>query len=226
VIKPVVSAIPAEGTRAISVFIVDDHFLVADSIAATLAAADGIEVAGVAGTCAEALDAISRHHPDVLLLDQRLPDGSGTDLLPQLFAATPTMKVLLVTAEATDAVLLAAIGGGCAGVVRKGARATELIEAVRGASRNESMIAAADLQRLLPRLRGAHHLGDDLTERERTILRLLVEGTSTTGIAEELVIAVATARNHVQSVITKLGAHTRLEAVSIALREDIVNLPA
>jgi two-component system response regulator DevR len=225
VVKATDPALLTEGTRAITVVIVDDHFLVADSLATTLAAADGLEVSGVAGTCGEALVATTQHQPEVLLLDQRLPDGLGTDLLPQLFAAAPRMKVLLVTAEASDSVLLAAIEGGCAGFVRKGARATELIEAIRGAARGETIIDAADLRRLLPRLRGGHKLGDDLTQRERTILRLLVEGTSTTAIAQELVIAVTTARNHVQAVITKLGAHSRLEAVAIALREEIVSLP-
>ena len=178
------SPIIAESTLStISVFIVDDHFLVADSLAAALTAADGIEVAGVAGSCAEAIEAMTRHQPDVLLLDQRLPDGLGTDLLPQLFAVTPETKVLLVTAEPSDSVLVAAIAGGCAGFVRKGARAAELIGAIRGVVRNETMIAAEDLRRLLPRLRGGHRLGDDLTQRERTILQLLVEGTSTAGIA-------------------------------------------
>jgi len=209
----------------ISVFIVDDHLLVADSLAATIAAERGMEVIGIAGTCAETLMAMSQHQPDVLLLDQRLPDGLGTDLLSQLFALAPRMKVILVTGEVSDAVLLAAIRGGCAGFFRKGARATELIGAIRGAANDENMISAADLRRLLPQLRGAGRLGDDLTERERSILGLLAEGTSTSGIADQLVIAPATARNHVQSVISKLGAHSRLEAVSIALREHIVDLP-
>jgi two-component system, NarL family, nitrate/nitrite response regulator NarL len=211
--------------EAISVYIADDHLLLADSLAAAIDAEHGMKVVGIAGTCAETLEAMSRHPPDVLLLDQRLPDGLGTDLLPQLFTVAPEIKVILVTGEASDAVLVAAIQGGCAGFFRKGARAAELMEAIRGAVENELMIDAGELRRLLPRLRSSGRLGDDLTERERSVLRLLAGGTSTTDIAQELFIAPATARNHVQSVISKLGAHSRLEAVSIALREHIIDLP-
>jgi DNA-binding NarL/FixJ family response regulator len=211
--------------EAIRVFIADDHLLLADSLAAAIDAEPGLRVVGTAGSCAETLSALSQHPPDVLLLDQRLPDGLGTDLLPELFTVAPEVKVILVTAETSDVVLIAAIRGGCAGLFRKGARAAELMDAIRGAANNEIMIDAAELRRLLPQLRSSGRLGDDLTERERSILRLLAEGTSTTNIAQQLFIAPATARNHVQSVISKLGAHSRLEAVSIALREHIVDLP-
>ena len=130
-----------------------------------------------------------------------------------------------MTAEASDAALFTAVERGCSGFVRKGSRATELIRTVQGVARDQNMIASDDLLRLLPRLRGTHHLGDDLTPRELTILQLLVNGASTQTIAEELVIALATARNHVQAVLTKLNAHSRLEAVSIALRERISTPP-
>jgi two-component system response regulator DevR len=212
-------------TAPISVLVVDDHLLVADSVAAVLTATAGICVAAVTGTCAEALEAVSRLHPDVVLLDQRLPDGLGTDLLPELLAASPTTKVVLVTAESSDATLFSAVERGCAGFVRKGARVAELVRTIQGVARNQNMIGSEDLLRLLPRLRGGHQVGDDLTPREATILQLLVNGASTDAIAEELVIALATARNHVQSVLTKLSAHSRVEAVSIALRERISTPP-
>ena len=207
--------------RAVRVFIVDDHLLVAEGVAAALTAADGISVVGIAGTCADALREVSELQPDVMLLDQRLPDGLGTDIITDVFAGSPATKIVLLTAETSDAALFTAVERGCVGYVRKGARASELIKVVRGVARNESMIATEDLLRLLPRLRGAQRLGDDLTPREAEILQLLVNGASTEGIADELVIAPATARNHVQAVLTKLGAHSRLEAVSIALRERI-----
>jgi two-component system response regulator DevR len=225
VVDPGVPHHVEELAPAISVLVVDDHLLVADSMAAVLAATPGISVAAIAGTCAEALEAVTRHQPNVTLLDQRLPDGLGTDLLPDLLAASPATKVVLVTAEASDATLFTAVERGCAGFVRKGARAAELVRTVQGVARNQNMIGSDDLLRLLPRLRGGHQLGDDLTPREAAILQLLVNGASTDAIAEELVIALATARNHVQAVLTKLSAHSRLEAVSIALRERISTPP-
>jgi DNA-binding NarL/FixJ family response regulator len=210
----------------ITVVIVDDHLLVADSVAATLDAADDISVVAVAGTCAEGLDEVRRHQPDVLLLDQRLPDGLGTDSLPSLQQASPRTRVLLVTATDTDDVLLRAFEGGCAGFVAKGQRAAALLDAVRRAAEGETVLSSADLRRLFPGLvHQQARLGGDLTAREREVLALLSAGRSTVLIAQHLVISPATARNHIQSVISKLGAHSKLEAVSIALREGIVIPP-
>lgn len=184
-----------------------------------------LTVLGVAASCADALRLVRRVQPRVLLLDQRLPDGLGTDAVPGLLAACPTMKVLLVTADTSDEVMVSAIESGCAGFLRKSARSAELVAAVRAAARDEAMIGPADLHRLMPRLRHEERIGDDLTPRERCILELLVEGTTTAAIAEGLSIAVATARNHVQAIMSKLGAHSRLEAVAIALRESVLPPP-
>jgi DNA-binding NarL/FixJ family response regulator len=211
----------AEDTRSISVVIVDHHLLVAESMAIALAASPGISVPSVAGTAAEGLRETARLQPDVLLLDQRLPDGLGTDLIPDFLTASPATKVVMVTGETSDSVLFTAIERGCTGFVRKGARVAELVSTIQGVARSENMIHSDDLRLLMLRLRRPRRLGDDLTNRESDTLQLLVDGASTEGIASELVVAVATARNHVQAVLTKLGAHSRLEAVTIALREEI-----
>lgn len=208
--------------ESIGVVIMDDHLLVADGLAAAIESEPDMSVLAVAGTVAAGLEAVKRSQPDVLLLDQRLPDGLGTDSLPALFALGGTMKVLLVTAETSDEVMLKAIQGGCAGFLRKGSRVSELLTAIRAVARDEAVISPQDLRRLLPRLRGGYRLGDDLSPREREVLELLVEGHSTAKIAATLSIAVATVRNHVQSVIIKLRAHSRLEAVAIAIRHEVV----
>ena len=213
------------GVDPITVVIVDDHLLVADGLAAALGVPDDITVLGIAGNCAEAATVVAREQPRVLLLDQRLPDGLGTDTLPRLLEACPTLKVLLMTADSSDEVMVKAIESGCAGFIRKGARTPELIVAIRAAANDEAVISADDLRRIMPRLRGGYRLGDDLTARERMILELLAQGTTTLAISKSLFIANATARNHVQSIISKLGAHTRLEAVAIALRENILARP-
>jgi two-component system, NarL family, nitrate/nitrite response regulator NarL len=221
---------PAAGTESepgqrpiISVVIVDDHLMVADSLAATLDAQDDIKVAAVADSCASGLAAVARHRPDVLLLDQRLPDGLGTDSLAAMLQANPPMKVLLVTGGDSDDVLARAIMAGAAGVIPKGKRAANLVAAVRAVANDEAVITPDALRRLMPRLtRGASGPGDDLTAREREVLQLLVAGTSTSALAGKLFVAPATARNHIQSIMNKLGAHSRLEAVAIALRENIL----
>jgi DNA-binding NarL/FixJ family response regulator len=205
------------------VVIVDDHLLVADSIAAALDVQEDLTVVEIANSCAAGLAAVERHRPDVLLLDQRLPDGLGTDLLPTLLNRCPTMKVLLVTAADSDDVLTRAIEGGAAGFIPKGERAANLVRAVRAAADNEAVITVETMRRVMGRMgRRGHRTGDDLTAREREVLQLLADGKSTAGLADSLVVSPATARNHVQSIMRKLGAHSRLEAVAIATRENLL----
>lgn len=214
---------PKASPPRITVVIVDDHLLVADSVAAALNATDDITVLDIAGTCASGLALVERLRPDILLLDQRLPDGLGTNILPEMLARSPLTKVLLVTASDSDDVLTRAIEAGAASVITKGKRAAVLIQAVRAAAHNEAVITPDALRRLLPHMgRHGHHVGDDLTAREREVLGMLIDGKSTAALAGELVVAPATARNHVQSVMKKLGAHSRLEAVVIASREGIL----
>ena len=210
----------------ITVVIVDDHLMVAESVAAILDSAPDITVLAVVGTCADGITEVRRHQPDVLLLDQRLPDGLGTDLLPSVLRASDRTRVLLVTAADTHDVLRRALEGGCAGVIPKDRRASALLDAVRGAAGGETVIKADDLRQLLPQLalpRSGRR--GDLTQRELDVLSLLVDGRSTALVAQTLVISASTARNHIQSIIGKLGAHSKLEAVSIALREGIVAAP-
>ena len=218
----------AEGAAepTITVVIVDDHLLVADSIAAALGATDDIVVLDIANSCESGLAAVARHRPDVLLLDQRLPDGLGTSILPAMLAVSAHTKALLVTAAESDEVLTKAIEAGASGVITKGKRAASLVKAVRAAANDEPVITPEALRRLMPHLgRRSHKIGDDLTSREREVLGLLVAGKSTAALAGELFVAQATARNHVQSIMNKLGAHSRLEAVAIAARESILESP-
>jgi DNA-binding NarL/FixJ family response regulator len=216
----------AAGQSSITVVIVDDHLLVADSIAAALNATEDIVVLDIAGNCADGLAIVARHRPDVLLLDQRLPDGLGTNVLPKMLGVSPHTKVLLVTAADSDEVLSRAIEAGAAGVITKGKRAASLVRAVRAAANDEPVITPDALRRLMPRMgRHSHRIGDDLTLREREVLGMLVAGKSTAALAGELVVAPATARNHVQSIMNKLGAHSRIEAVAIASRENILEAP-
>ena len=207
----------------ITVVIVDDHLLVADSIAATLGATSDIVVVDITDSCQSGLASVARHRPDVLLLDQQLRDGLGTSILPEMLAVSSMTRALLVTAAESDEVLTKAIKAGASGVITKGKRAASLVKAVRAAANDEPVITPEALRRLMPHLgRRSHKIGDDLTSREREVLRLLVAGKSTAVVAGDLFVAPATARNHVQSIMNKLGAHSRLEAVAIAARESIL----
>jgi DNA-binding NarL/FixJ family response regulator len=136
----------------ITVVIVDDHLLMATTVATALATKPDITVLGVADSCASGLAAVIEHRPDVLLLDQRLPDGLGTDILPAVLAAWPKLKVIVVTGVAGDDVVVAAMNGGAAGIIAKGHRFDVLVKAVRDAAHDETVLAPDVLRRLGPRL--------------------------------------------------------------------------
>ena len=128
--------------------------MVADSLATILSANEDMTVLAIAGTCASGLEAVTRYRPDVLLLDQRLPDGLGTDNLAAMLEVCPRMKVLLVTAGDTDDVLALAVLAGAAGVIPKGKRAATLVNAVRAVAHNEAVITPDALRRLIMRVLG------------------------------------------------------------------------
>lgn len=210
----------------IRVLLVDDHRLVADSVGAALDAHPDLQVLAVVSDGASALEAVRQHQPDVVLLDQALPDTSGTALTPKLLAASPQTKVVLVTGSDDDDLVMRGIEAGCSGLVPKGRPLSVLVDAVRSAAAGDAVIEADTLARVLPQLvRRTRRLGDDLTPREREVLGLLVQGMHSSDLARDLHISHATVRNHIQALLTKLAAHSQLEAVAIALREGIVELP-
>jgi DNA-binding NarL/FixJ family response regulator len=201
--------------------------MVAEALAAALAVEPDIAVVGVVGTAAAARDRVRATMPDVVLLDHHLPDGLGTTLACELRAERPRMRVVLVTGSGDDETLLAeAIAAGCAGFVVKHKGLRDLVGAVRAAHAGDAVISPGLLRNLVLRLsQGSGQVPYGLTQREIEILRSLADGMSNRAIADELDITLHTVRNHVQSVIRKIGAHSKLEAVSTALREGVIAPP-
>ena len=211
----------------IRVLIVEDHQMVAEALAAALAGEADITVVGVVGTAAAARSRARTSSPDVVLLDQHLPDGLGTRIAAEMRAERPGTRVVLVTGSSDDEVLLAeAIEAGCAGFVVKHKGLRDLVGAVRAAHAGDTVIAPDLLRNLVMRLaQGTGQTPYGLTNREVEILRMLADGQSNRSIASSLDIALHTVRNHVQAVIRKVGAHSKLEAVSTALREGVIAPP-
>ncbi|MCW2793539.1 MAG: response regulator transcription factor [Nocardioides sp.] len=205
------------------VLVVDDHEVLASSLAHVLDAEPDLVTVGVAGTLARARVLVATTAPDVVLLDHRLPDGDGVAAIGELRALRPGIQVVVLTASAADHVLVSAIEAGAAGFVSKTRPLAELTAAVRAAATGEAVISPELLARLLPRL---HRTGrarhQELTEREREVLGLLAEGLSNAAIAEVLTVSVHTVRNHVANLSAKLGAHSKLEALSVAVREGLL----
>ncbi len=206
--------------------IVDDHDMFAESLRVALTSEADFEVVGTASTLRQAEALVNALAPDVVLLDHRLPDGLGVDAIGKLKAIRPGVQVVILTASADDSILVQATEAGCAGFVLKTSPLDELISAVRTAAAGEIMISGELLSRLLSRLHHRHEAPrSELTAREHEILQLIAQGLTNGAIAKELFISVNTVRNHVQSLLTKLEAHSKLEALSIAIRDGLIEPP-
>ena len=212
-----------ETTLPIRVVIIDDHEMLVQGLRAALGAESDIEVVASAGTVEEGCAKVRMHAPDVVLMDYELPDGDGAQATERIKSDVPSVQVVMVTSFDDEAILVRAIEAGCSGFITKHKAIGEVASAVRAAHLGEALISPSMLARLLPRLRRKEQgHGVDLTPREMEILRFLAEGLSNAAIAERLVLSLHTVRNHVQNVIGKLGAHSKLEAVATAVREGIL----
>jgi DNA-binding NarL/FixJ family response regulator len=205
------------------VLIIDDHRLFAQAMAAALDQEPELQVVEIAASLQTGVEALGREPVDVVLLDYRLPDSHGVNGIGSVLEAAPDTAVVMVTASDDERVLLAAVEAGASGFVSKTADIADIHTAVRKAAAGEASIAPNLLPRLLSRLaqRGTG-VGSDLTTREREVLERISSGRTNADIARELFVSVNTVRNHVQSVLTKLGAHSKLEAAAIAVREGLV----
>ena len=214
---------PAPASDPISVVICDDHAVLAQCLAASLSDEPDIDVVGVAESVAEVLAMAGETRPQVVLMDYELPDGDGIVATRALKAARPETKVVMLTSYTNEAVLVGAIEAGCSGYVTKHKGKDEVAAGVRLAAAGEALISPAMLARLLPRLAQTRPgPSSALTEREREVLELMAAGATRNVIAERLVLSPNTVRNHMQSILRKLGVHSGLEAVAKATRTGIV----
>ena len=216
-----------ETEATVRVLVVDDHRMFAESLARLLGDEDGIEVIGVAASSEEGVGAVQRLKPDVVLVDYRMPDRDGVETAATIKELDPSCMVVMLTGSEDDRVLLGAIDAGCSGFLTKDRAAGEVARAVRAAASGEALISPAQLARLLPRLSSKKtEVGTDLTRRELELLTHLARGSSNKAIAADLHLSLNTVRNYVQSVLTKLDAHSKLEAVATAVREGIIDYPS
>jgi len=205
-------------TPVTRVLIVDDHRMFADSLVRLLDDEPDLEVVGLAGNMADAIRAASSTRPDVALIDFRLPDGDAPECFVRLSKISPDTRALIVTGLNDDGTMRAARNAGCL-VVTKDRAAAELVGALRAVAAG----ASADLEdaSLLPFRPGPAPMAL-VSDREHDVLERLAQGLSTAQMADALGISQTTVRNHVQRVLAKLGAHSRLEAVAIAIHKGII----
>ncbi|BAC72087.1 LuxR family transcriptional regulator [Streptomyces avermitilis] len=207
----------------ITVFLLDDHEVVRRGVHDLLSGEDDIEVVGEAGTAADALARIPATHPDVAVLDVRLPDGSGVEVCREIRSQNDAVKCLMLTSYADDEALFDAIMAGASGYVLKDIRGSELLAAVRDVAAGKSLLDPVATARVLERLReGGGPKEDDrlahLTDQERRILDLIGEGLTNREIGERLHLAEKTIKNYVSSLLSKLGMQRRSQAAAYVAR--------
>ncbi|MGZ4556438.1 MAG: response regulator [Mycobacteriaceae bacterium] len=214
-----------DGDQPIRVVIVDDHEVLAASLARVLDDEADIATVGLASTLAQARARVLSSAPDVLVLDRRLPDGDGVAAIRELKALRPSMHVLVLTGAHSDDVLVRALEGGATGFLSKTRSLAEVTTAVRAAAQGEASISPEMLVRLLSKITRSAGPGASLTRREEEVLGMLARGMSNTAIATELAVSVNTVRNHVSNLSAKLGAHSKLEALSLAMQRGLLSPP-
>jgi DNA-binding NarL/FixJ family response regulator len=212
---------------SVRVAIVDDHQMFAESLSHVLALEPDLEVVGVARDGAAAMDLIADARPDVALVDFRLPGQDGVAVTAAIKELHPDVHVIMLTAMREEQVLVDAIDAGVSGFLTKDHPVGDVAGAVRTAAAGEALISPDVLARVMSRLRRSEPQASfDLTARERELLEHVAQGGTNKAIARELHLSVNTIRNYVQALLTKLGAHSKLEAVAIATRAGLIDAPS
>lgn len=212
---------PGPATR---VLIVDDHVMIAEGLRAALGHEDGIEVVGVAHDVGAAIDLMKTDPVDVVLMDYIMPTTTGLQGTRLVKRDHPDTKVILLTGYREKSLAVQAMEEGCDGFLRKTASVGEVAQAVRDAQAGEAVFSSQDLVMVARSMRAtrAGATTADLTGRELEVLRMLTAGMSTEAMAQQLFVSSHTIRSHVRSLLLKLDAHSKLEAVAIATRAGLI----
>src|SRR3990172_3204647 len=207
------------------VLIVDDHEVVREGLRTLLTRRDGMEGVGQAANVQEAIAEAAKMKPDVIVMDVRLPDGSGIEACREIREARPETKVIMLTSYADEEAVFASIIAGAAGYVLKQTRGAVLADAIAAAARGESLLDSVVTQKVLERVRKANERKendplDALTEQEHKILLLIAEGKTNKEIAQEVYLSDKTVKNYVSNILNKLNLRRRSEAAAFIARRE------
>jgi DNA-binding NarL/FixJ family response regulator len=217
----------------ISVAMIEDHQILVDSLSLMLRYESDIDFLGSASSVSNGHNLIKETTPDVLLLDVGLPDGNGLDLIPEVNEVSPETNIVVLTSLSDEATLMRVIDSGISGFVSKNSELSELMSTIRKAADGEIVMPTSLLVGLLmrlPRDKAAAYQEEKgwerLTMREQEVLELLASGKSGSEIAEDLHIAPLTVRTHIRNLMSKLGVHSRLEAVTFGMKNGLIDPPS
>jgi two-component system, NarL family, response regulator LiaR len=219
------SSEPAKSAEStIRILIADDHPVVRDGLVAILSTQPDFEIVGAAASGQEAVELASTVEPDILLVDLEMPGMDGVEVIHQVKTANSNIQAIVFTAFDTDERILGAVKAGATGYLLKGAPREELFKAIRLARQGGSLLQPLVASRLLHHVATEPHQVPALTARESEVLQLLAQGKTNKEIAETLVVTERTAKFHVSSILDKLGANNRTEAVTLAAQLGLVDL--
>lgn len=205
------------GTR---VQIVDDHFLFAEALGSVIRDLPDYELVGLAVTGPQALSMAQEKQPQIVLLDYHLPGYSAEQLAPRLRAAAPGARIVILTSDTTEVSMVKGVQAGVDGYLTKDRALDDVVQALASVSQGRSALTAEQLA--TAQASPADAQADALTSRELEILRLMANGRDSLAIADDLAISQNTVRTHLQNLFAKLGAHSKLEAVTIATRRKLL----
>lgn len=210
-------------TDTIRILVADDHPVVRTGLVAILNTQPDFDVVGEAATGQETVDQAVRFQPDVILLDLEMPELDGVEALRKILLENPDSRVIIFTAYDTDERILSAVRAGAKGYLLKGAPRDEIFSAVRVTSQGGSLLQPAVASKLLEQVSSSKENLPALTDREKEVLDLLAQGMTNQAIAENLVITIRTVKFHVSSILRKLEAGNRTEAVRKASELGLVD---
>ena len=205
------------------IVLIDDHEVVRAGIKAMLDAQDDMEVVGEAGTVDDGIKRVGFDEPEVVVLDVRLPDGSGIEACREIRSRFPDVKVLMLTSFADEEALMAAILAGAAGYVLKRVKGTDLVEDIRRVGAGESLLDPDMTEKLFDRLRSGPRtdpLLARLSDQEHEIVMRIADGKTNKQIAEEMFLAEKTVKNYVSNLLAKMGMSRRSEAAAYVARME------
>jgi DNA-binding NarL/FixJ family response regulator len=206
--------------------IVDDHEVVREGLVALLERREAFSVVAQVGAAAEAIEAARRHQPDLVIMDIRLPDGSGIEATREIRAENPAIKVIMLTSYPDEEAVFAAIVAGASGYLLKQVRGRDLIAALEAVGRGESLLDPAVTEKVLERIRriATGKYVDELaqlTAQERKILALVAEGQTNKQIAGQVFLSDKTVKNYVSSILAKLNLQRRAQAAAYVARRHL-----
>ena len=218
---------PDQPERPLRLLVVDDHEVVRQGLVSLLDRRAGFEVVAQAGSVAESIALATRHEPDLVIMDVRLPDGSGIEACREIRAARPETRVVMLTSYPDEEAVLSAIIAGASGYLLKQIRGRDLVTALEAVGRGESLLDSAVTEKVLERVRrmasgGATDELADLTTQERKILLLVADGMTNKEIAAEVFLSDKTVKNYVSSILSKLNLQRRTQAAAFVAKHHLV----